>query len=74
MGSVIKLDHYREPNLGNGAVPVVREYFDKRPGMPPLPENAKLNRGDHFLAWLWVQGFKVVPVTDGPGQSAATEK
>ena len=56
MADIIKLDYYRQSNQGNGALSVVRKYFDR---MPECADN--LHRGDHFLAWLWVQGFMVGP-------------
>lgn len=55
-----RLEHYRPSNPGNGALPVTRKYFDL---MPALPDS--LHRGDQFLAWLWIQGFKVVPLSYG---------
>lgn len=56
--TTIRLDHYRPNNPGNGALPIVREYFDR---MPRLPKG--LHRGDQFLAWLWTKGFMVAPLT-----------
>ena len=56
-GTLVHLDHYRPGNPGNGALPVVREYFDRMPTLPP-----DLHRGDQFLAWLWIRGLKVEQV------------
>lgn len=58
------------PNAGNGALEVVRDYLER---VHPARTMAKLfvddfngldalPDADHFLAWMWEQGFKVVPV------------
>jgi len=69
MGEVIKLpERYR----GNGALEVMRKYF--RPIGPSasslvlLPERGYLPRADHFLCWLWAEGFKVVPIEEPPSE------
>lgn len=36
-------------NIGNGALEVIRRFFGTA-------------KGDVFLAWLWMQGYKVVPL------------
>jgi hypothetical protein len=62
-------------NPGNGALDAVRDYLERvNParvmarsilekdesfeGLDSLPD------ADHFLAWMWDQGFKVVPVVE----------
>ena len=64
------LIQFPEPPKGNGALEVVRDYLarvhaartmakaivDDFEGLDVLPD------GDHFLAWLYEQGFKVVPL------------
>lgn len=61
---------FPEPPKGNGAREVVRDYLDR---VVPARTMAKLFVSefegldalpdvDHFLAWLWEQGFKIVPV------------
>lgn len=40
------------PREGNGSLEVVRDYFESTA------------EADHFLANLWVSGFKVVPLED----------
>lgn len=40
----------------------VREYFDAGPRERINPQ---LVSGDRFLAWLWLRGFKVVPLNEG---------
>jgi hypothetical protein len=46
-------------NKGNGAREKIIEYFEQE-GIPAevCPETT-----DHFIAWLWVEGFKIVPLT-----------
>ena len=48
--NVIKLGLYRNP--GNGAREALQRYF----------EGQQLAGVDHLLAWLWINGFKVVPL------------
>lgn len=72
---IIQFPMPEPPNGGNGALDVVRDYLgrvnparvmarsvlgrgDVFEGLDALPD------GDHFLAWMWEQGFKVVPVED----------
>jgi hypothetical protein len=45
----------------NAVLATVREYFDT--GYLDIID-AELVPGDRFLAWLWLCGFKVVPLTD----------
>jgi hypothetical protein len=46
-------------NLGNGAREAMQRYFAEWPS-----QELELGRVDHMLAWLWVEGFKVVPCTE----------
>jgi hypothetical protein len=57
---VIKLDAYSNP--GNGAREALQRYFDEWPHRPAARGELELRRVDHMLAWLWMQGFKVVPL------------
>lgn len=43
---------------GNGAREKVKEYFEQE----GIPDFAIDETTDHFLAWLWSEGFKIVPV------------
>lgn len=72
----VKIGHSEDPtNPGNGALSAVRDYLERvNParvmarsilgkdeefeGIDALPD------ADHFLAWMWDQGFKIVPVED----------
>ena len=47
-----------QDNPGNGAREVIAEYFAD--AVPML----FMSHEDHFLAWLWERGFKVVPVAE----------
>lgn len=59
MADIIQIEHYRPRNPGNGALPIVRQYFD----CLPLPQlNTQLPAGDRFLTWLWDNGFVVTPL------------
>jgi hypothetical protein len=49
------------PDPPNAVLATVREYFDT--GYLDFID-AELVPGDRFLAWLWLCGFKVVPLTD----------
>jgi hypothetical protein len=44
---------------GNGAREAMQRYFAEWPS-----QELELGRVDHMLAWLWVEGFKVVPCND----------
>lgn len=72
---VIQFPTKEPPSNGSGALDVVRDYLDRvNParvmarsvlgrgdvfeGLDALPD------GDHFVAWMWEQGFKIVPVED----------
>jgi hypothetical protein len=60
------------PHGGNGALDIVRDYLERvhaarvmaRAILEDLEGLDALPDGDHFLAWLWEQGFKIVPVED----------
>ena len=43
----------------NGALEKVMEYFEQE----GIPDYAVEETTDHFLAWLWSEGFKIVPLT-----------
>jgi hypothetical protein len=56
---------------GNGALEIVRDYFENvHPARghgatdcgAMLDGTAHLPAGDHFLMWLAIEGFKVVPL------------
>lgn len=57
-------------NLGNGAREVVQTYLDRvhsarvmaRVHAEPADITEALYDHDHFIAWLWQEGFKIVPV------------
>jgi hypothetical protein len=63
------------PSEGGGALDVVRDYL-ARVNPARVMARAVLDKGDgfegidalpdadHFLAWLWEQGFKVIPVDE----------
>jgi hypothetical protein len=60
MADVIQLDEHRQPpNPGNGALEAVNRYLK---AFPDLVAHTQADDGSHFLAWLWQEGFKVVPV------------
>lgn len=60
------------PNDGNGALDVVRDYLDRvhaarvmaRLFVEEFEGLDALENGDHFLAWLWESGFKIVPLEE----------
>lgn len=58
MGDIKHLDHYQKRNPGNGA----REALIECLGLAPVPENGMDALADYILAWLWTQGFKIVPL------------
>jgi hypothetical protein len=61
MGTLVELDDYRKS--GNGAREVLQRYFDEWPQqIVPLKGELELGRVDHMLAWLWMKGFKIVPL------------
>lgn len=51
--------------VGNGALEAMRRYFvpiGPHLSMVLMPDKADdLPRADHFLLWLWNEGFKIVP-------------
>ena len=55
MGVFPQHKHETEPD-SPGARYAVQDYFNRWPSVQTLP------RGDHFLLWLWSEGFKVVPL------------
>lgn len=57
---VIRVERDLAENVGIGARDAVGQYFADC-GEPLL---LFLPREDHFLAWLWEHGFKVVPVVE----------
>jgi hypothetical protein len=71
MGTLVELDDYRHP--GNGAREVLQRYFaewplarwrDQLDLLGRVRQEFELRRVDHMLAWLWVEGFKVVPLSE----------
>lgn len=60
-----ELLHFPFDSSGMEALETVREYFD---GGPKEAEGGRiqsdLHPGDRFVAWLWMRGFKVVPLDD----------
>jgi hypothetical protein len=51
------------PPVGNGALELVRHYFEHyRPNL--APPHAALPDGEYFLAWLANEGFIVVPISE----------
>lgn len=72
---VIQFPVKEPPDEGNGALDVVRDYLGRVyparvmarlvlgrgsvfEGLDALPD------GDHFVAWMWEQGFKIVPLVE----------
>lgn len=60
--NVVNLADYRAP--GNGGREIVERYFAEFMEESPVPI-ADVIRADHFLLWLWGEGFKVVPLDGG---------
>lgn len=62
---------YKEHDTGNGAREVVRTYLERvhsarvmaRVHADPIDITEALTDHDHFLAWLWQEGFMIVPVS-----------
>lgn len=60
------------PPTGNGAREVVKDYLERihvartlaRCVADPVDVAAALPDEDYFLAWLWSEGFKIVPLDD----------
>lgn len=58
------------PNPGNGAVEIVRDFFDNvypacitsRLHSTAEQNAAAMHDGDHFLAYMWAAGFKLIPL------------
>lgn len=73
--TVLQFPEQPPPNDGNGALSVVRDYLE-RVNPARVMARAILEKGDgfegldalpdpdHLLAWLWEQGFKIVPIED----------
>jgi len=59
--NIIRLSDYRNP--GNGAREALQKWFVEEAGS--ITERADTDR---LLAWLWAEGFKVVPVEGKKGQ------
>jgi hypothetical protein len=53
------LQGHANQETGNGALQAVKNFFDLHPHHDP---SLLLTREDHMLAWLWSEGFKLVPV------------
>jgi hypothetical protein len=61
---------FPEPPKGNGALEVVADYLERvhvcrtiARGMVSKEESDDaLPDADYFLAWLWSEGFKIVPI------------
>ncbi len=48
-------------SMGNGALEKLKEYFSTEHNWPDhIPA---MTEADYFLAWLWMEGFKVVPLS-----------
>lgn len=58
MGEIIQF--YATTPKGNGAREKLQEYFSH-------DWDTELLRYDHMLAWLWVEGFKIVPLDGTEG-------
>lgn len=67
---IVDLSARRLPPSGNGALEVVRDYLTRvhpartmaRLFVESFEELDVLPDADHFLAWLWEQGFKIEPL------------
>lgn len=55
MADVVDIAEYRNP--GNGAREILEKYFAEQ-GL------IRSNAPDHLLAWLWAEGYKVVPLLE----------
>lgn len=51
---------------GNGAREAVDRYFAEQKMVPHY--DGKMSETDYMLIWLWIEGFKVVPL--GPGEGS----
>lgn len=66
---------FPEPPKGNGALELIEDYFSRihparvtaRMFVSKEEAEAALPDPDFFLAWLWSEGFKVVPVSEADG-------
>lgn len=64
MADIITLPVVRvERQEGNGALETVRRYFEHYSSNTPVVDD--ILPADHFLMWLWAEGFKVVPLDNG---------
>jgi hypothetical protein len=61
MSNIVKLDDYR--NKGNGAREAVMICFGASPLVLPSDNLGATILTDWFLAKLWTEGFKIVPLT-----------
>lgn len=72
MTNIVELASRRMTSPGNGALEKMREYFSTDHNWPDhIPA---MTEADYFLAWLWMEGFRVVPLPDAavssPGESS----
>lgn len=62
MADIIDIADRRMTSPGNGALEKMREYFSTKHNWPDhIPA---MTEADYFLSWLWLEGFKVVPLSD----------
>lgn len=69
---VARILQFPEPNKGNGALEVARDFFDNvypacvmsRLRSTAEQNAAALHDGDHFLAYMFAAGFKVARLGD----------
>jgi hypothetical protein len=70
--TLIQFPEQEPPNPGNGALEIVRDFFDNvypacvmsRLHSTAEQNSAAMHDGDHFLAYMGAAGFKVVPLED----------
>jgi hypothetical protein len=70
--TLIQFPEQPPPNDGNGALEVVSDYLERvhparvmaRAILDEFETDDALPNPDHLLAWLWEQGFKIVPLED----------
>lgn len=69
---LIQFPPLEPPSEGNGALEIVRDFFDNvypacvmsRLRSTPEQNAEAMHDGDHFLACMWVSGFKLVPLDE----------
>jgi hypothetical protein len=69
---ILQFPEQESINEGNGALEVVADYLERvhparvmaRAIMDEFETGDALPNPDHFLMWLWDQGFKVVPLEE----------